>query len=425
MQIQHTGASHKEAPLSIYHTKCLVTMKTSAYVRIRKDKPTKEGLAAVFIQIRINSENTQLPLEVSWPVAHFDNTKGIFLERYKGDQLGSDYNLYAAKQLAKANEIFIYFRHSDQVLTVDRFHREYVRFGLRENFIAWAVQDNEDRWEAHKIELQTYKNIKSQLKRVEQWRESIPFGELNRELLESLDAWLRKRQKLSNNAAWAILKTMKSQAARAAEAGIHFDAESVQKFRLPATQRRIIFLSPKELERLWVYYVSGDITEDHHRVLRCFLFSTLTGLRFSDVERITWKEIHDDYLIFKPHKTRNLAKEMEIHLPEDSFLLIENSKGKLFNTTTLQHHNEVLKSIATAVRIRKNLTTHVARHTMATEYLRLGGQVHILQLLLGHTKITTTMVYVHVSQEELASAMLLMRAPVSIPLNPKVADTTR
>jgi integrase/recombinase XerD len=418
MQTNSLGAPSKVSPVVFFHTGSLVTMKTSAYIRIRKDRPTKDGSAAVYLSIRINSQHCQIPLELSWPVAHFDNSRGLFQERYKGDQTATDYNMYAQKQLAKANEIFIYFRHTDIVLSTDRFMKEFVRYGLRDNFLTWAAQDNEDRFADNKIELQTYKNIKSQLKRVSKWKAEIPFSDLNKDLLESLDAWLRKKEKMSNNGAWAVLKTMKSQAARAAEAGLHFDMEGVSKYQLPTTQRRIVYLTAPELVKLWDYYRTEDISTEHKRVLSCFLFSTLTGLRFSDVERVTWKSIHDDILIFTPHKTRGTSKSLELLIPDDAWELIHNPKGKLFNTATLQHHNETLKEIAQKCRVRKNLTTHVARHTFATEYLREGGQVHILQLLMGHTKIATTMVYVHVDQEVLHSAMRSRRAPAPGALAP-------
>ena len=73
-----------------------------------------------------------------------------------------------------------------------------------------------------------------------------------------------------------------------------------------------------------------------------------------------------------------------------------------------------MKDIAIACGIRKNLTMHVARHTFATEYLRNGGHVHVLQQLMGHSKITTTMIYVHVDSEMKRLGMGAMRAPVAL-----------
>lgn len=394
------------SPQSIFHT-----MRASAACRIRKDKQTKDGLAAVYLQIRINGVNTHLPLEISWPVLYFDNKQGEFLPRSKSDQLSSDHTLYARQQLAKSNEIFVQYRLRGVELTVELFHREFVRFGLRDNFLAWAAQHNEDRYAAAAIENQTYRNIKSQLKKVSSWKSEILFSELSKELLANLQVWLMKKQRMSAYGAWAILKTMKSEAVSAAAAGMSLNLESVQRYRLPATQGRVIYLTEVELKRLWHYYRSEDLAANHRLVLRAFLFATLTGLRFSDIERVSWKEILGEHLIFVPHKTRNLSKRLSLLVPEDAWTLIETDQGRLFHTATQQNHNQLLKEIGKKCGVRKVITTHVARHTFATECLRSGIPVQVLQQLMGHSKISTTMIYVHVSSQDRDEAMRRLQAP--------------
>lgn len=412
-------------PVSFFHTKKLAIMKASIYARIRRDKPSKEGTAAVYLQLRINGESDQIPLQISWPIACWDNSAGEFLPRQKGDTEADDLNLYLKKELGKANEIFIRYRLSNRELNVERFLREYRFYDLRKDFLAWSEQDNEDRYNAGKIKNQTFKNIKSQLKTVREWKETIPFGELKKEYLETLEAWLRNKKNLEQNSIWAVMKTMKSQAKRAFDDQVSFDVKSVQLYRLPATHARITHLKPAELEKLWKYLFHEEIPPAHFKVLRMFLFSTLTGLRVSDLYRVSWKHIQDDELTFEPWKTRGMAKFVSVPIPEDAWLLIENSKGLLFSPPTEQESNRTLKEIATACGIRKNLTMHVARHTFATEFLRKGGQIYVLQQLMGHSKITTTMVYVHVDSSMKRQGMELMRAPVSIAADPTVIGKFR
>ena len=43
---------------------------------------------------------------------------------------------------------------------------------------------------------------------------------------------------------------------------------------------------------------------------------------------------------------------------------------------------------------------HIIRHSSATEYLRLGGQLGILSKVLGHSDITTTAIYTHLSIDD-------------------------
>jgi site-specific recombinase XerD len=51
---------------------------------------------------------------------------------------------------------------------------------------------------------------------------------------------------------------------------------------------------------------------------------------------------------------------------------------------------------------------HVGRHTFASEFLRRGGQLHVLKDLMGHSDIKTTMVYVHLDTTHARSQMNLM-----------------
>lgn len=67
-----------------------------------------------------------------------------------------------------------------------------------------------------------------------------------------------------------------------------------------------------------------------------------------------------------------------------------------FGNFTPEYINRELKFIAKVCNIKKNISFHVARHTFATNYLLSGGNVVNLQKLLGHSKITETMIYVHI-----------------------------
>jgi integrase len=181
--------------------------------------------------------------------------------------------------------------------------------------------------------------------------------------------------------------------------------KSVDEYKLPTYDSRIVYLKPAQLIQLRAYYHSAEIPDHLKRTLGQFLFSCISGLRFSDIERVTWASVQDDMLIFEPYKTRKLQKVVRIPLYEIHFSLIQNERGKLFTTISGQQTNSQLKTIALAAGVRVILTTHVARHTFATETLRKGGKVQVLQQLMGHKKITTTMIYVHVDDEMLREDM--------------------
>jgi len=72
--------------------------------------------------------------------------------------------------------------------------------------------------------------------------------------------------------------------------------------------------------------------------------------------------------------------------------------------------NAYLKEIADLCEIDKNLTTHMARHTVATT-VTLGNDVPIetVSKMLGHTKITTTLIYTSVQENKISRDMAALR----------------
>lgn len=391
-----------------FHTKFKGSMRASVLCRIRSDRPNKQGLAPVYLQVIINSSRTTIPLGVSWDLNFFDNKSGIFLDRKRNDQEANDFNMLVKKEISKINEIFMYYRHSDFELTIDQFLKEFERFGAKKNFIDWANLEIEERFELNKIALQTKKNSLSNLKKIREWKPEIKFSEIDYGFLENLQAWLKNVKGYKLNTVGAILKTLKVYARIAHESGIAVNIDSISKFSLPSGKSRIVYLTAEELERVKNFYQSSEIKPSEKRVLGQFLFSCKTGLRFSDIERVTWREIDGEVLTFEPYKTRNIEKRVSIRIVEDAFQYIENQKGKLFNTMAMQPTNRILKEIAFKCKVRKNLTTHVARHTFATDFLRRGGKVQVLQKLLGHAKMSTTMIYGHVEEKEIFDQMLIM-----------------
>lgn len=145
-------------------------------------------------------------------------------------------------------------------------------------------------------------------------------------------------------------------------------------------------------------------------VKRAFLFSCLTGLRRSDIERLTWGEVKEQdgftRIIFKQKKTGGM-EYLDI-APQAAELMGETgSAGQLVfpEILTPPHTNRIIADWVQIAGIEKKITFHCARHTFAVMMLDLGTDIYTVSKLLGHREIQTTQIYAKVLDKNKQAAV--------------------
>ena len=76
---------------------------------------------------------------------------------------------------------------------------------------------------------------------------------------------------------------------------------------------------------------------------------------------------------------------------------------------------EFVKRYARNNKISKDVHPHILRHTFATDLLRSTSNIRLVQKALGHTSLATTMLYTHIFDQELESALKNLRSEEQAP----------
>lgn len=157
-----------------------------------------------------------------------------------------------------------------------------------------------------------------------------------------------------------------------------------------------------------------------NQVRDIFLFCCYTGLAFVDVRKLNVSEIGigidgSKWIFTKRQKT---ATPSRIPLLPIALEILEKYKDhpvcvnseKVLPVLSNQKYNEYLKEIAEICEIKKNLTTHTARHTFATTItLSNGVPMETVSKMLGHKNLRTTQHYAKILDKKISDDMSLLR----------------
>jgi site-specific recombinase XerD len=195
-------------------------------------------------------------------------------------------------------------------------------------------------------------------------------------------------------------------------------AEKIELARIP--ERSVEFLNADELARFLESPLkarSPEIIRLRDKAIVETLFST--GLRVSELAGLTRDIIslkEDEFTVRgKGDKPRVvfMSEDARGHLKNylmkrrdvDLHLFVGHDRAKIKRGDerglTPRSIQRIVDRHARAAGITKNITPHTLRHTFATDLLRNGADIRSVQTMLGHSSITTTQIYTHVTDEQL------------------------
>ena len=175
-------------------------------------------------------------------------------------------------------------------------------------------------------------------------------------------------------------------------------------FLLP---RKSDFVVPEVLSKNEVRQILIQVKNLKHKAILALLYSS--GLRIGEVinlkmnhidsERMTiivkgGKGVKDRLVPLSENLLILLREYYKSYRPKD-FLFEGQNSPKYSNSSA----NQFIKKYVMRAGIKKKVTAHTFRHSYATHLLENGTDIRIIQKLLGHNSIKTTMIYTHVTDQ--------------------------
>jgi len=247
----------------------------------------------------------------------------------------------------------------------------------------------------------SYKHVKNFMYKVYN-KKDVALNQVTPKFIRDFEYYLKIERKCNHNTTTKYLKNFKKIIRIAlANYWINKDPFSNMKFHLKEVD--IAFLTEKELTDI----MSKQIDIERLRLVRdVYIFACFTGLAFIDVKNLKRSHIEniDGALWIKKRrqKTKNWS---HIPLLEPAIDIINKYENHptcretefLLPVMTNQKMNAYLKEIADICGIKKNLSTHTARHTFATTVTLANHiSIEVVSKMLGHSSINMTKKYARV-----------------------------
>lgn len=266
----------------------------------------------------------------------------------------------------------------------------------------------------------TFKKYTAVLNSLKQYHtgETLMFDEINQQFLSNYQAFLIKedKQQTTIHGYFSKIRTLFNKAT--ARGIIEYGESPFLAFKLKQGKPSKDRLTESEIEKIVNLKLEAGSLIWHVR--NAFMFSFYNaGVRISDILMMTWDNIQNGRLVYKMYKTAKphslILKEKPLAIlelykdSEESYIFPFLSDRYDYSNAMFLHNqigsktaliNSYLKDIAEKAGIKKNVTTHTARHSFADIARKKTDNLYNLSKALGHSSVKVTEAYLASFDEE-------------------------
>lgn len=271
----------------------------------------------------------------------------------------------------------------------------------------------------------TIENYDHYLTRLIDYAGEIKVNDINTELIRKWRLWLNR---LGTNVSDELQKTTQNYHLIALRSFLKYCAKRdipalpADKIELARTTRKqVTFLTPEEVERMFDQAKLDTLPGLRDRAILELLFSS--GLRVSELVGLNRDHINlkrrefmvrgkgqKDRPIFISEQASTWVQQyLDKRTDTAQPLFIRYSGKKAVDTSgdyqrlTTRSVQRMVARYALLAGITKHVSPHTLRHSFATDLLMNGADLRSVQALLGHSNISTTQIYTHVTDPHLKS----------------------
>lgn len=375
----------------------------------RTEATKKAGQIPIYLRITINRHPAYYSLQVSIPHKKFwDEEKSRVRRNSITNHFQDNSTIDAYENRARA--IIQEYKDKCKPLTLDEFRRRFLvdKDYDRDSFYAFCIKEIKYLQKSN-FSADTIRGYTSYVSKLKAWKPKLSFSDINDKLIRELNIYMIRELENMENTRQKLFAFIKSMLNRAIVQGIIDELPLKEASPAKKRQGKREFLTLKELQQLEAL-LHKPLKKYQRKVLKYFLFTCYTGLRYQDLKDLRFSNIVeiDGKLSIRlfMHKTKD---EVIFNLPSQAIKLLPEKfadSQRVFNVNSDQVTNRYIKELLIPAKIGKRISMHCARHTFATLAASAGIPPATVQKILGHRQLTTTMIYYHIVDQVKSEAIV-------------------
>lgn len=347
-----------------------------------------DGTAKIYITVTIDRKNKLFPTKINVKAQDFNNKKGelnLSAENY------NETNYLINEEVAKLKEKAMLLQVKKMPVTFEKLKTNEALDDKILNF-AFQVLQQKDKFYTPG----TARKNAAELKKLERFNNQVTIKGFDLEFIHEFENYMSYTLKNKTNTiakTFSFWRMVLNEAIRADK----LTKTPFHTYRLKKEPTSRIFLSMEQLHKLEKLLQLNE-SDKYKNTISAFLFGCYTGLRYSDIKKLTPENFQEDRLLFIQDKTK---EQISLPLNDRAKKLIDFQEKKLnFKLYTNEKLNVYIKEVAPLIGVSNKITFHSSRHTFATIAIELNIPIEIISKLLGHQDLKTTQIYAKITDKK-------------------------